>query len=134
MYTKEYLMSQIKVALGGRAAEEIIYGPDRITTGASSDYARVYSIAREMVTTYGLGKRNFDVNNLSQEAAHLIDLEIDAIVESAYLETKGTLETFRNQLEIVKNKLIEEEIVDGEWIYKLFDTESCNEFECVVRF
>lgn len=134
MYTKEYLMSQIKVALGGRAAEEIIYGPDRITTGASSDYARVYSIAREMVTTYGLGKRNFDVNNLSQEAARLIDLEIDAIVESAYLETKGTLETFRNQLEIVKNKLIEEEIVDGEWIYKLFDTESCNEFECVVRF
>ena len=134
MYTKEYLMSQIKVALGGRAAEEIIYGPDRITTGASSDYARVYSIAREMVTTYGLGKRNFDVNNISPEAAHLLDLEIDAIVESAYLETKGTLETFRNQLEIVKNKLIEEEIVDGEWIYKLFDTESCNEFECVVRF
>jgi len=87
-----------------------------------------------MVTTYGLGKRNFDVNNISPEAAHLLDLEIDAIVESAYLETKGTLETFRNQLEIVKNKLIEEEIVDGEWIYKLFDTESCNEFECVVRF
>src|SRR5210317_165206 len=75
LYTKEYLMSQIKVALGGRAAEEIIYGLDKITTGASSDYARVYSIARDMVTTYGFGQRNFDVNNLSPDAAHAIDME-----------------------------------------------------------
>src|SRR5210317_409419 len=68
-YTKEYLLSQIMVALGGRAAEEIIYTSKRVTTGASSDYAKVYQIAREMVTTYGFGKNKFDYRNLSPAAA-----------------------------------------------------------------
>ena len=131
MYTKEYLMSQIKVALGGRVAEEIIYGADRITTGASSDYARVYSIAREMVTTYGFGLRNFDVNNLSPDAAHAIDMEIDALVTRAYQETKDTLEIHLSQLEIVKDRLIEEEIVEGSWIYTLF---GCEDTSCPIVF
>ena len=131
LYTKEYLMSQIKVALGGRAAEEIIYGADKITTGASSDYARVYSIAREMVTTYGFGQRNFDVNNMSPEAAHAVDLEIDAIVKKAYGETKDTLEIHISQLERIKDRLIEEEIVEGSWIYTLFE---CSDTDCPIVF
>jgi cell division protease FtsH len=131
LYTKEYLMSQIKVALGGRAAEEIIYGVDRITTGASSDYARVYSIAREMVTTYGFGQRNFDVNNLSPEAAHVIDMEIDALVAKAYEETKDTLGIHIKQLELIKDRLIEEEIVEGSWIYTLFE---CSDTSCPIVF
>jgi cell division protease FtsH len=131
LYTKEYLVSQIKVALGGRAAEEIIYGVDKITTGASSDYARVYSIAREMVTTYGFGQRNFDVNNLSQEAAHVIDMEIDALVAKVYAETKDTLEIHLRQLEIVKDRLLEEEVVEGSWIYSLF---ACEDTSCPIVF
>jgi len=131
LYTKEYLVSQIKVALGGRAAEEIIYGVDKITTGASSDYARVYSIAREMVTTYGFGQRNFDVNNLSQEAAHVIDMEIDALVAKMYAETKDTLEIHLRQLEIVKDRLLEEEVVEGSWIYSLF---ACEDTSCPIVF
>lgn len=131
MYTKEYLMSQIKVALGGRAAEEIIYGLDKITTGASSDYARVYSIARDMVTTYGFGQRNFDVNNLSPDAAHAIDMEIDALVTKAYQETKDTLELHLSQLEIVKDRLLEDEIVEGSWIYTLF---KCDDTSCPIVF
>ena len=84
MYTKEYLLSKIKVALGGRAAEELIYGKDRITTGASSDYAMVYQIAREMVTTYGFGKRFYDYRNMSEDASAFIDEEIDLIVGYCY--------------------------------------------------
>ena len=49
MYTKKYLLSQLQVALGGRVAEEIIYGKDEITTGASSDLQNVASLARRMV-------------------------------------------------------------------------------------
>lgn len=131
LYTKEYLMSQIKVALGGRAAEEIIYGTDKITTGASSDYARVYSIAREMVTTYGFGEMNFDVKNMSPEAAHAVDLEIDTLVKKAYDETKDTIEIHLSQLEFIKDKLIEEEIVEGSWIYTLF---RCSDIECPIVF
>src|SRR6056300_820074 len=121
MYTKEYLLSQIKVALGGRAAEEIVYGKDKITTGASSDYALVYQIAREMVTTYGFGQNFFDYRNMSEEASALVDNEIDLIVGDCYDETVATLKNNMPQLERLKEKLIEEEIVDGEWVYELFD-------------
>jgi len=120
MYTKEYLLSQIKVALGGRAAEEIIYGKDKITTGASSDYALVYQIAREMVTTYGFGQNFFDYRKMSEEASALVDNEIDLIVGDCYDETVAMLKNNMPQLERLKEKLIEEEIVDGEWVYELF--------------
>lgn len=134
MYTKEYLLSQIKVALGGRAAEEIIYGKDRVTTGASSDYAMVYQIAREMVTTYGLGKHKFDYRNMSPESAALVDDEIDEIVCDCYDDTLRMLKSNMYELECLKEKLIEEEIVDGDWVYELFGKERCDELSCSVSF
>jgi cell division protease FtsH len=121
MYTKEYLRSQIIVALGGRAAEEIIYGSDRITTGASGDYAQVYAIAREMLTTYGFSNYNFDYRNMSGEASRLVDMEIDQLVDSCYKDAKACLETHRRELEVLKEQLIEEEIVDGQWVYDLMN-------------
>ncbi|MAT63794.1 MAG: cell division protein FtsH [Dehalococcoidia bacterium] len=134
MYTKEYLLSQIKVALGGRAAEEIIYGKDKVTTGASSDYAMVYQIAREMVTTYGLGRYKFDYRNMSSDSAALVDDEIDEIVCECYDDTIQTLKTNMYQLERLKEKLIDEEIVDGDWVYELFGKVRCDEFDCSVSF
>jgi cell division protease FtsH len=134
MYTKEYLLSQIKVALGGRAAEEIIYGKDKVTTGASSDYAMVYQIAREMVTTYGLGRYKFDYRNMSSDSAALVDDEIDEIVCDCYDDTIQTLKTNMYQLERLKEKLIDEEIVDGDWVYELFGKVRCDEFDCSVSF
>jgi cell division protease FtsH len=119
MYTKEYLTSQIIVALGGRAAEEIIYGKDRITTGASGDYAQVYNIAREMLTTYGFSAYKFDYRKMSEEASRLVDMEIDKLVNLCYKEALGILGTNKRQLELLKDKLLEEEIVDGEWVYDL---------------
>jgi len=119
MYTKEYLTSQIIVALGGRAAEEIIYGKDRITTGASGDYAQVYNIAREMLTTYGFSVYKFDYRKMSEEASRLVDMEIDKLVNLCYKEALGILGTNKRQLELLKDKLLEEEIVDGEWVYDL---------------
>ena len=134
MYTKEYLLSQIKVALGGRAAEEIIYGKDKVTTGASSDYAMVYQIAREMVTTYGLGRHKFDYRNMSSESAALVDDEIDEIVNDCYDDTLRMLKTNMYELECLKEKLIDEEIVDGDWVYELFGKERCDELSCSVSF
>ena len=134
MYTKEYLISQITVALGGRVAEEIVYGKDRITTGASSDYSQVYMIAREMLTTYGFGQYNFDYRNMSNEASRLVDMEIDELVDRCYKEAKGILSTHRKQLDELKEKLIEEEIVDGDWVYDLVDRERCNDIDCHISF
>ena len=134
MYTKEYLISQITVALGGRAAEEVIYGKSLITTGASGDYAQVYTIAREMLTTYGFSKYNFDYRNMSSEASKLVDLEINSLVTHCYGESLGIIEGNREKLEELKDKLIEDEIVDGDWVYDLIGRDRCTSIDCSVSF
>lgn len=127
LYTKQYLKNQMVVALGGRAAEELIYGADNITTGASSDYAQVYNIAREMVTTYGLGINNFDYRNLSPTAALMVDKEISDLVSECYKRSKELLSINMLELKQLKEKLIEDELVDGSWVYELFGGNiSCN--------
>jgi cell division protease FtsH len=133
-YTKEYMLSQIMVALGGRAAEEIIYTANRVTTGASSDYARVYQIAREMVTTYGFGQNKFDYRNLSPAAAIKVDQEIETIVSECYDYTLKMLMNNRDKLEELKDLLIEEEIVDGEKVYAMFGKDKCYAYDCSVSF
>ena len=121
MYTKDYLLSQIKVALGGHAAEEIVYGREHVTTGASSDFQQTFAIAREMVTTYGMsetiGKMNINTDLISPVTANHIDIEIHDIVENCYTEVKELLNTYRVKLEHLKDILVEEEIVDGDVVY-----------------
>ena len=123
MYTKQYLICQIIVALGGRAAEEVIYGKSLVTTGASGDYAQVYTIAREMLTTYGFSKYKFDYRNMSNEASKLVDLEINSLVDNCYREAVSIIKENRDKLEELKIKLIEDEIVDGDWVYDLVGRE-----------
>ena len=121
MYTKDYLLSQIKVALGGHAAEEIVYGREHVTTGASSDFQQTFAIAREMVTTYGMsetiGKMNINTELVSPVTANHIDIEIHDIVENCYTEVKELLNAYRVKLEHLKDILVEEEIVDGSVVY-----------------
>ena len=124
LYPKSYYMAQLRVCLGGRAAEEIIYGPDEVTTGASGDYASAYQLARDMVTRYGFGKNNYDYTNLSPLSARVVDKEIDAIVKQCYEETLELLTNHRAELEFLKNELIDKEVVDGRWVY---DTLLCGD-------
>jgi len=123
MYTKEYLLSQIKVALGGHAAEELMYGKDSVTTGASSDFAQVHAIAREMVTTYGMseavGKINVDVSALSQQTAYLVDLEVHRITDECYSEVLDILSSRKTDLVALKDILIRDEIIDGKVVYDM---------------
>ena len=123
MYTKEYLLSEIKVALGGHAAEELMYGKENVTTGATSDFAQVYSIAREMVMTYGMseaiGKINVQDNSLSQQTSYLADLEVHRITDDCYAEVMDILSTHKGQLEALKDILIRDEIIDGKIVYDM---------------
>jgi len=123
MYTKDYLLSQIKVALGGHAAEEIVYGRDHVTTGASSDFEQTFTIAREMVTTYGMsetiGKMNINTDLVSARTLSHIDIEVHDIVENCYTEVKDLLNTYRVKLEHLKDILVEEEIIDGSVVYEM---------------
>ena len=124
MHTKEFFLSQIKVALAGHAAEEIVYGRNNVSTGASGDLSRVFVLAKEMVTTYGFGntisKMNAPNSELSQQTLYNIDIEIKAIVDKCYSQTIALLQTHYSQLNTLKNVLIDEEIVDGDFVYSLF--------------
>jgi len=123
MYTKEYLLSQIKVALGGHAAEELMYGKENVTTGATSDFAQVYAIAREMVMTYGMseaiGKINVQDGSLSQQTAYIVDLEVHRITDECYSEVLDILSSHKTDLVALKDILIRDEIIDGKVVYDM---------------
>jgi cell division protease FtsH len=119
LQTKDYYIAQLRVALGGRAAEEVVYGPSMVSTGASGDLARVYELARAMVTQFGFGEHYYDYQNLSPETARMIDIEIDELVKKCYDETLMYVTKHRADIELLKNELLAKEIVDGSFVYDL---------------
>jgi cell division protease FtsH len=128
LHTKEYFEDSITAALGGRAAEEIIF--NQFTTGASSDLEKVTYMARAMVTRYGmsnaLGPRTFGTNNgavflgrelgeqrdYSEQTAEEIDNEVHRILQSAYERAKTVLTDNREKLEMLVKVLLEQETLD----------------------
>ena len=116
--------------LGGRVAEELIYGKDNVTTGASNDLEKVSALAKSMVTSYGMsdkmgnlayGKeqehvfmgRNFgNTRDFSEEIAADIDKEIKKIVDEQYALAKQLLSDNRDMLEYIAKQLLEKETLD----------------------
>jgi cell division protease FtsH len=131
LYSKQYLLSQIRVALGGIVAEEVVYGEDNVTTGASNDLSQVFMIARQMITSMGfgstLGKQNAEPQYLSEATNQDIDDEIHDLIDRCYEETRELLVENRQALELVKDELLEKEIIDGQFVYDLF--KDCVELE-----
>lgn len=127
---KNQLLDRIKMILGGRIAEELIYGKDNVTTGASNDLEKVSALARSMVTTYGMSEkmgnltygkdqehvfmgRNFgNTRDFSEEIAADIDKEVKKIVDEQYEEAKKLLSDNRDMLEFISKKLLEKETLD----------------------
>ena len=124
LYSKKYLLAQIRVALGGIVAEEVVYGEDNATTGASSDLSQVFMIARQMITNMGfgttLGKQNAEPQYLSEATNQDIDDEIHDLIDKCYEETRELLVENRQALELVKDELLDKEIIDGQFVYDLF--------------
>lgn len=129
-YKKSQLLDRIAMLLGGRIAEEIIFGEPDITTGAQNDLERATDLARKMVTTYGMsekmgpmtfGKRNEHVflgrdfgheRNFSEEVASVIDREIKALIEERYTFAKQILVQNRDIMEEIVKILLEKETLD----------------------
>ena len=127
MYSKRYLEGQLAVALGGRVAEEIIYGEDEVTTGASNDLQQVRNIARRMVTQWGFAMENmgdapvawedpqagaFGPKAASSATEVVIDAEVQKIVSGAYDRCYKTLTENRALLDEMTERLIEKENID----------------------
>ena len=129
---KSQLLDRITMLLGGRVAEEIVYGPDSITTGAQNDLEKVTATARNMVTTYGMsfkmgnmaygkseehvfmGKDFGHSRDYSEEIAADIDREVKKIVDERYNLAKELLLGNRDMLEAISKELLEKETLDEE--------------------
>ncbi|MDD2579128.1 MAG: ATP-dependent zinc metalloprotease FtsH [Eubacteriales bacterium] len=133
--TRRQLISQIMIALGGRAAEELSFG--EISTGASSDLQSVNSIARDMITKYGmserlgnmvfgngeevfLGKDYGHVQNYSEKLAGMIDEEVKSLIDQAYAEVLRILRENTRLLSEMAETLLEKEKIDGEEFERIF--------------
>lgn len=131
LYSKAYLQKSLVVALGGRAAECIVFGEDNITTGASSDMLRVNQIARAMIMSYGfssiigtVGYNPNDVglfspNPVSAELMSIVDSEVVDLASTAYKTALTLIEGNRRKLDAIANALLERETLTGYEIYEL---------------
>ncbi|MEM8806612.1 MAG: ATP-dependent zinc metalloprotease FtsH3 [Cyanobacteria bacterium P01_G01_bin.38] len=132
LYSRSYLQNQMAVALGGRLAEEIIFGEEEVTTGASNDLQQVARVARQMVTRFGMSERLGPValgrqqgnpflgrdiaseRDFSEKTAATIDSEVRQLVDQAYARAKQVLNENRHILDQLADMLVEKETVDSD--------------------
>ncbi len=123
LHTKEEFLDVMKVALAGRAAEELVFG--RVTNGASNDLEKVTDIARRMVFEYGMSEvaaaRTMRADNyaLSEETKRMRDSEQARLTDHAYEEAMRLLGKHRGALDRLANALLEKETIDGEELKEL---------------
>jgi len=112
--TREYLENRIMVALGGRIAEEIIFGTMKITTGSSSDLEVVNRMAREMITQYGFNETfgPVQLNEISQSTLAAIDEEVIFLVEKLYIKAKNYIIKYEFYLHRIAEALLDKETLN----------------------
>ncbi len=138
-YSKQRLMSSMKSLYGGRIAEELIFGPAYVTTGASNDIERATEIARNMVTKWGLSDRLGPLTyseddgeiflgrsitrqkQVSDITAHVIDEEIHSLIDNCYQEAKDLLETNQSTLHLMAEALMKYETIDENQISEIME-------------
>ncbi|HYT82865.1 MAG TPA: ATP-dependent zinc metalloprotease FtsH [Gemmatimonadales bacterium] len=131
-YTRQWLLSTLAMSYGGRIAEELVFGPDKVTTGAYGDIQQATEMARRMVTQFGmsdaigpvavgdreaeifLGREILQRREVSEHTAELVDAEVKRILENAYEQAKGVLVKHRAVLDRLAAALLERETLDRE--------------------
>merc|ERR1719407_18415 len=132
MYSMKYLKAQLSVALGGRVAEELVFGTENVTTGASNDLQQVLRIARAMVTQFGYSKRTLaptawetgNENGMSGKSSssatsNSIDEEVKKLTQDAYDVCYQTLKANMPLMDALVERLLESETVDAGELQKL---------------
>ena len=136
-YTKDWLEGQLAMLFGGRVAEELIFGPDKVTTGAGNDIERATQLARRMVTRFGmsdlvglmavgeadhevfLGRDMTQKRDVSEHTAQLVDQEVKRTIDDAHERARQVLEAERDLLEAIAQALLERETLDRDDVERL---------------
>ncbi|WP_084016417.1 ATP-dependent zinc metalloprotease FtsH [Moheibacter sediminis] len=143
--TTEQMLDEIASTMGGRAAEEVVFGD--ISTGALSDLERVTKQASAMVSIYGLnntlgnisyydssGQNEYGFSKpYSEETAKTIDSEVSKIIEGEYERAKELLRTNRDKLDLLAQKLLEKEVIFREDLVEIFGERIVNEEDAVME-
>jgi cell division protease FtsH len=150
-YSRSYLEANLRVLMGGRLAEEIVFGSGHMTTGAGNDLERCTELARKMVCEWGMsaemgpltfGKREESIflgkefarhQDYSEATAVRIDDEIRRFVNAAYAAARSILEQHREALEAITTALLEHEVLDGDRIYDLIAAHSDHTAEALRK-
>ena len=137
--SKLQLESQLASLFGGRVAEELVFGSEHVTTGASNDIERATAIARNMVTKWGLteklgpltyaededevflGRSVTQHKHVSDDTARLIDVEVREIIDAAHGTAKTLLESHKSQLHMMADALMKYETITGGQIDQIMD-------------
>lgn len=135
----DQFLAQIDVSMGGRAAEELIYGPNKVTSGIQSDVQSATQTAYHLVTQCGysakLGNVDLasDYNNLSSETKQEIEREVRDIIEAGRQRADKIVKEKRKELEALKDALLEFETLDAEEINKIMRGEKLKRLEVELR-
>jgi cell division protease FtsH len=138
LISRSQILARIMAALGGRAAEEIVFGKAEVTTGAGNDLEQVTNMARQMVTRFGmsdlgplsletqqgevfLGRDWGNKSEYSEEISSRIDSQVRGIISSCYIKAKGILQENRIILERLVDLLAEQETIDGDLFRKIVE-------------
>jgi len=124
LYSRAFLESQMMVALGGRIAEELQFGPEEVTTGASNDLEKVTATARAMVTEFGMSEKLGNTIYpqgvpVSKATSKLIDAEVGSLVKTAYARAKQLILDNQTVLTSIAQRLVEKETVTAEELEEL---------------
>ncbi len=135
LISRNQLLARITGALGGRAAEVVVFGDDEVTTGASSDLQQVSNLARQMVTRFGmsnlgllsltgggevfLGRDLMSRSDISEDVAALVDEQVRLIVKQCYEQSLNMLTEHRALMDRIVDVLLEKETVDGDELRKM---------------
>ncbi len=148
-YSRDYLVASLAMLYGGRAAEEMIFGPEKITTGAGNDIERATAMARRMVTQFGmsesigpiaigdsehevfLGREIGQRRAVSEDVARRVDAEVKRLLDEAYQAAMKTLEENRDLLQRIADALLERETLDRDEIDLLASGEPLPEAKIV---
>src|SRR5574342_747104 len=138
-YTKEFILSHLATAYGGRVAEELVFGPDKVTTGAAQDIQQATDMARRMITQFGmsdavgpiavgdreaeifLGREVVQRREISEHTAEVVDEELKRILGTAFERARQILLEHRDALNRLAAALLERETLDREQVQMVVD-------------